>query len=247
MCSKRITQALLTGASLLLVAAPASAQKSLQEFAQPSLKDFSASINVLSHKEAELRKIGAGYVDAYTLTDREVFFREPGQARLQGKKGVLTIRYVTSGNRRLTEVPTLRIRKVEELGEDPGKADTISDVGLITTAWTSKIQSRWIRSEDRDGKKLEVFEFWYPEDARAKNTIWVDPSSKTMVERIAHHRNRSKAGFKKRILYTDVKPINGVNVPTRATLFNGENKQAAQMNYERIKINSGLADGLFKI
>lgn len=238
---------LLFSAALLLGSRPAHAQKSLQDYVQPTLKDLSASVNVLSHKDDELRKIGAGYVDAYTLTDREIFFREPGQARLQGKKGVLTIRYVTNGGKRLTEVPSLRVRKVEDIADEPGKGDSISDIGVITANWVSRVESRWIRSEERNGKTLQVFEFWYSDDPKAKNTVWLDPASKTIVERIAHHRNRSKPGFKKRIVFSDVKTVNGVQVPTRATLFSGDNKQAAQVSYERIKVNAGLADSLFKI
>jgi hypothetical protein len=233
-------------AAALALAAPAQAQKSLDDYVQPALKDLSATIDVISHNDRELSKIGKGYVDAYKLAQQEVQCREPLQVRLQGKKGVFTIRYITNGNRRLTEVPTLRIRKVEDISREPSKGDSISDLGVITPSWADQVEAKWVRQETRNGKNLQVFEYWYKQDPRRKHTIFLDPTTKTMVEHIDHHRSKKKTGFRKRLVFSEPRQLNGVWLPTRAALYNGENKLGAQVKYESIKVNTGLSESLFK-
>jgi hypothetical protein len=242
--------AVKTAAALLVAAlhaAPARAQKQLSDYAQPGLKDLSATVKVLSYNNRELAKLGKGYSELYKLERQEIWCREPGQVRIQGKKGLLTVRNVTNGDRRLTEVSTLRIRKVESLAKEPGKGDSISDLGIITPGWVSRVQSQWLRTETRNGRPHEVFQFWHPEDRRAKRTIVVDPATKVMVECIAHHRGRRRTGFKRRIVYSEPKQFNGIWVPTRAAVYNDENKLGGEVRYDSIKVNSGLQESLFKI
>lgn len=234
-------------AAVAAVSAPAIAQqKSLDDFTQPALKDVAASIKVLSHNNAELEKIGKGYQDAYKLTDQEIWCKEPNKVRFQGKNGLMRIKYVTDGYRRLMDVSPLHVHKSEDVAKEPNKAETIADLGVMTPEWVDRVEHRWVRSEKRDNKTLQVFEYWYKADQKAVHTIWVDPATKTIVERISHHRNKNKPGFKKRLVYSDLRQVNGVWLPSLVTIFNGENRQAAQMRYDNVRVNSGLADNLFK-
>jgi hypothetical protein len=235
------------GALCLAGNSPAWAQRSLKEFVQPELSDVSATIKVVAKNDAELKKMGKSFVEANKLSRQEVQYKEPGRMRLSGKKGLFTIRYVTNGEKKLTQVPTLGINKVENIAKEPAKADTIYDLGLITAAWVDRVEDRWLRTEDRDGKTMQVFEFWWKEDRAAKHTIVVDPATKIIVEHVAHHRAKKKPGFKKKILYGEVQKINGVYVPTKATLLNSDNKIAAILRYDDLTVNSGLSDKLFKL
>jgi hypothetical protein len=232
---------------LLLHAGPAHAQKNLDAFAQPALKDLTAGVRVLSHNSRELRKIGKSFEEGYKLERQEISCKEPGMVRYQGKKGLLTLRYITNGNRRLSEVSTFRIRKNEDISKEPNKGETIADLGVITPAWVDRVESKWLRTEERGGKRVEVFQYWYKEDPRYLHTIVVDPTTKTIIETTAHHRSRKKPGFKKRFVYSEVTRINGVNLPQRVGVYNGENKLAAELRYEGIRVNTGLPDTLFKL
>jgi hypothetical protein len=237
---------LLTGATLLTGPVRA-ANPTLESYAQASLKDLSAGIEVISKNDRELEKIGKGYTDAYTLTSQEISFKEPGLGRFQGKKGVLSVRRITTPRQQLFEVPLLRVRKVEDISKKPGKADTVADLGLITPGWADSVESKWLRAEQRDGKTLQGFDVWSKSDPLSRHTLWVDPTTKTVVEHLHFHRNPSKTGFRKRLVYSEVKQVNGVWVPTRVSLYNSENKLAATMRYDRVRVNTGLADSLFKI
>lgn len=245
--SRRAIAGFVGGGGLLLgLSLPAPAQKGLDGFAQAGLQDLTASVAVLSKNDAELQKIGKGYVDAYRLNKQELWAKEPGLFLFQGKQGVLTIRYVTNGGRKLMEVAGLRIRHVDDIAQEPGKGDSLADLGIITPAWVQRITAQWLRTETRNGKQLQVFEYWFSQDPRSKHTIWVDPATKTMVDHIAHHRNPKRPGFKKRFVFSEVKQYGGVSAPTRVDLYNGENKLAASMRYDAIKINTGLPDKMFQ-
>jgi hypothetical protein len=237
----------MLAAGVGLCARPALAQKELSDYAQPALKDLTASVKLLSHNNRELSKMGKGFAELYKLESREIWCKEPSCVRVQGKKGIMTLRSITNGDRRKVEVPTMRIRKVENVKDEPGKADSISDLGVITPAWLRTVQSRWLRTETRDGKPHHVFEFWHPEDSKAKHTIVLDPATKTVVEHIAHHRAQRKKGFKRRVVYSEPKQVNGVWIPTRAAAYSPDNKLAGEVRYDKIQINTGLPDSLFKI
>lgn len=232
-------------AGVLLLGRPVLAQKTLDFYVQPGLKDLTSTVKVISKSDKELEKIGSGYVDVYRMDKRQIMCKEPNRVRLEGKQGVFTIRYVTNGDRKLTEVPTLRIHKVDDISKEPGKGDSIFDLGVITQSWVDGTQSRWLRTETRDNKTLQVFEVWDSADPRSRRTVWFDPSNHTVVERITHHRNKNKSGFRKRLVYSEPKQVNGIWLPTRVQLFNADNKLAADVRYDSIQVNSNLADSLF--
>lgn len=241
-----VVTVLLAGLALLAPGVQA-ANPTLDAYAQSTLKDLAASIDVLSKNDQELDKMGKGFRDAYTLTSQEISFKEPGLGRFEGKKGVLTVRRVTTLRQQLFEVPLLRVRKVEDISTKPGKADSVADLGLITPAWADGVESKWLRAEQRDGKMLQGFDVWSKSDPQSRHTLWIDPVTKTVVEHIHFHRNPGKTGFRKRLVYSEVKQVNGVWVPTRVSLYNSENKLAAVMRYERVRVNTGLSDSLFRI
>lgn len=239
--------ALSLGAALgALVALPAQAQKSLADYVQPNLKDLTASVKIVSKNNAELKKIGKGYVDGYSLGSQEFWWQQPDRVRFQGKKGLMTVRRITNGNKQLLEVPPLH-RKVTDLTKKPGKGDSISDIGVIASEWVKDVESRWLRNETRGGKTYPVFEYWEKLDPRYKHELIIDPETKTVIERIDHHRNPKTPGFRKRFVYSEVQEVGGVKLPGKVEIYNGENRLGAVMRYEKVKVNTNLSDKMFKI
>lgn len=219
------------------------AEKPLEEYAQPNLRDLAAKIKILSHDDRVLSKISKDFPRGFTLSSQEIWCKEPGKVRFQGRKGIITVRQITNGTRKLFEAPA--VHKVDDISKEPGKGDSIADLGLITPAWIDTVEYQWLRTETRDGKPMQVYQYWRKEDPRAKHTIVVDPTTKTVVENISHLRSKKKPGFKKKLVYSAPQQINGVWVPTRVTVYNGEDKRGGEMQYESIRINVGLEDKLF--
>lgn len=219
-----------------------SAPPSLADFAQPALRDVTTSAKVLSKDERALKKIGKGFAEAYTLSNQQVVYREPMQVRFTGKKGLLTVRDITNGNRHLMEIRPIH-RRVDDLTKDPGKGHSITDLGVMTPSWVSSVEAQWLRSEVREGKSLHVFEYHPKSRPRARRTIWVDPETRVLVEQVTH---QGKQGIKKRTVYSEPRQFNGVWLPTVATIYNGEGQLAGKMRYENVQVNTGVSEGLFK-
>lgn len=229
-------------ASLVSSRSAWSAPPSLADFTQPALRDVTTSARVLAKDERALKKIGKGFAEAYTLSHQQVVYREPMQVRFTGKKGLLTIRDITNGTRHLMEIRPIH-RRVDDLTKDPGKGHSITDLGVMTPAWVSSVEARWLRSEVRDGKTLQVFEYHPKSRPRARRTIWVDPETRVLVEQVTH---QGKQGIKKRTVYSEPRQFNGVWLPTQATIYNGEGQLAGKMRYENVQVNSGVSEALFK-
>ncbi|MBI3911873.1 MAG: hypothetical protein HY320_13200 [Armatimonadetes bacterium] len=244
---RRITHWLIPMLAVVTLAGtPAHAQQTLDFYVQRNLRDLQSSAAVISKDDRELAKIGRDFVEAYNLQKREFFLKEPGCVRMQGKKGVVTVRFITNGNRKLTEVSSLHIHSVKDLTQAPDEGETALDFGLITPSVLEKMDGRFLRMEPRGGKNCAVFEMWFRAQPRPKHTVWLDPATKTVVDHIEHHRGRRRPGFKKRFAFSEVRQIGGVNVPARVDIYNGENQLAGSSRYENIRVNVGLDDKLFQ-
>jgi hypothetical protein len=226
---------------------PARAQDTLAAHAQPALADVSADVKVVSHNDRELEKMGKGYSQAYTLEHQRFFWKAPGEARFQARKGVIQVLRITNGSRQMSEITglaVLRKRMVEDVEQKPGKADTIVDLGAITPAWVRNVESRCLRVESRDGHSVEVFNFWYRNDPGSVHALWIDRATHTVVEHVIYVRGQATR-VKKRIVYADVRQLGEVRLPTSVSVYNAEGKLAAQMRYDGLRVNQGLQDKLF--
>lgn len=238
-----VAVALMSAASAV---PPTFAARTLASFAQPELKDLQVEIVVVSKNTRELAKMGKGYVDAYSkLKDQEVSFKEPNMVRFQAKHGIAGLTRITNGNKQLFSY--LIHRKVSDITAEPGKADAIIDVGVITPGWENLVESEFLRTEQRAGKELHVFQVYFKADRKARHTLWLDPATRTVAEHIAHHRGKRKQGFKKRFVYEDVKRFGAVYLPTKATLYSSDNQPAAVMRYDNVRVNTGVSASRFRI
>jgi outer membrane lipoprotein-sorting protein len=165
--------------------------------------------------------------------------------RVEGKYGLFGVLYIINGDRKLQSVPALRIRKVKNIATDPGERRTSLDIGIFTPSLLPHFETRFLRYDTRDGKKLPVFELSYrQEKGGRKRHVWIDPATRTVVEHQVFHR---RGGLKMRYVFRNlVRYANGVWLPTRVELYNPSGKLAAVTRYEDIRVNAGLADSLFE-
>lgn len=244
--TRRPFLAAVTAAAITILSAPGWTAPSLSQYAQTALRDLQVDLVVASKNDRELKKMGDGFVDAYSkLKDQELTYKEPNMVRFQARHGLAGLTRITNGNRQLFSY--LIHRKVTDISKEPGKADAIIDIGVITPGWEQQVESEWLRAEKRGGNTLQVFSVYFKADRKARHTLWIDPDTKTVVEHIAHHRGRRKPGFKKRLVYSDVRNVNGVHLPFTATLYNSDNQVAAVMKCEKVRVNTGVDPKRFKI
>jgi outer membrane lipoprotein-sorting protein len=200
---------------------------------------------VVQKSDPALKEIGPGFEKGYRFKKSDISLKEPGKARVEGKYGILSVLYITNGDRKLQSVPSLRIRKVKNIAAKPGEKQTPLDIGIVTPALANQFTTQFLRHETRGAKKLAVFEVAYKaETGGRKHHVWIDPNTRTVVEHQVFHR---RGGVKMRYLFHEpVKYASNVWLPSRMELFNGSGKLAAVTRYENIRVNSGLAESLFQ-
>jgi outer membrane lipoprotein-sorting protein len=223
----------------------AGAEETLDHYAQTALQDLSATAVLAQKSEPALRQIGDGFEKGYRVGRSALKLKEPGKVRVEGKYGLFSVVYVINGDRKLTSVPTLHIRKVKDISRRPGERQTSLDIGVITPSLLPQLNSQFVRYETRGGKKLAVFDLWFKaEPGGRKHTIWIDPATRTIVERQVFHR---KGGLKMRYLYQNpVRYAGGVWLPTRVELYNAAGQLAAATRYDNVQVNGGLSESLFQ-
>jgi hypothetical protein len=243
-CSAR---SLLLCLALATAASPlAAAEETLDHYTQPALQDLSATAVIVQKSEPALKQIGDGFEKGYRIGRSMLKLKEPGgKVRVEGKYGLFNVVYVINGDRKLTSVPSFHIHKVKDISKRPGERQTSLDIGFFTPSLVPQLQSQFVRYETRDGKRLAVFDLWFKaETGGRKHTVWIDPTTKTIVEHQVFHR---KGGLKMRYVFQNPTRYDGnVWLPVRVELYNAAGQLAAATRYDNVRVNGGLAESLFQ-
>lgn len=214
---------------------------SLEQLASHGLKDLQAEVRVISADQSELAKINRDFGMAYRLKNLTMRYKEPNKLRMEGSIGSLII----NGSTRQFRVPAIKLKKVDDLGESPGKRYTLMDVGLLTASALAGVQSRYVKEEPVDGIEASVFDITYAGDDSVRYRMWVDPKTHVIAKREWYDgQNSLRATF----LYQEAKQV-GADLwsPTRIEIRNSAGAVAAVTAYSDVKVNQGLDDALFAI
>lgn len=235
--------------ALLAAVALAPADPSITSYVQTRLEDLSFTAKVLNAKQAELKKINQDFSVSYRFSSSKVWMKEPLMLRMESTVEDTQIFYIVNGSRRLVSVPRTGLRQREDLSRAPGKRQTPLDFGLLTPSlFRNFFTAKYVRTETRgELKGCLVFDLTYVPsmDDTSRHRVWVDPSRRITPKREWYSQNGGYlvATF----AYTDVKTLDGVNVPTKVTVSNADGKVAGSTGYRDLKANSGLPESLFKV
>jgi outer membrane lipoprotein-sorting protein len=215
------------------------------EIIQRNLKDITFTAKTKVGNQYELAKINKDFGDSYRVPSMNVWAKEPFKVRVESKIKETDALYIINGTTRLTSIPRIRLRQKENVAKGPGKRQTFLDFGLITRSMLDELfDARFIRV-DRATSDL-VFDLTYPKSMKdtSRHRIWVDPDKRYITKREWYNqKGRQLATF----LYESPKQIDGVWMPTLATVKNVDNKVAGVLEYVNIHVNTGLSESLFKI
>jgi outer membrane lipoprotein-sorting protein len=220
------------------------AAESLENYAQPNVRDIRATVLVDKKSDDALREIGKDEPKGYGIKRSQFSLKEPDKVRVEGKYGLISILYVINGDRKMRS--TLGVRKVKNIATRPGERYTALDLGILTPQVVNRLESRFLRFETRGTKKLPVFEVRFkgePGGARP-NILTIDPTTRTVVEHQVFHR---KGGLKMRYVFRNlVRYADGVWLPSRVELYSPSGKLGATSQYVDVTVNGGLSDSLFQ-
>jgi len=234
------------GVAGLVLPGGAWAEESLKEYAQPALRDFSATGQIVSKNDAELQKIDKNFAQGYRFRETLIQYKEPMKLRVDSKAGLFSVRYVINGKRKSTQVPGLHINRVRDITGRPGEEQGMLDSGVLTPGFLEdSVASRFVGRQSLDGRTVPVFEFWYTDEPHSRHHfVWIDPEKRVILRHDVHNRS---GGVKVRLMLKQPVRVAGVWVPTRIEVYNPEGRLAAVTQYKQVKVNTGLSESLFRI
>jgi len=231
----------LTSSILRVVAA----EETLGDFVQPALQDFAATAVIEKKNADELGKIGKNFAQGYRFHESRVQYKEPLKLRVDAKAGLLSVRYIINGTRKVTQVPGLHLKFAKDIKGRPGEKQGMLDAGVLTAAFLADaITSRFLGRQPLDGRMLPVFEFWYPTDVRSRHhTLWIDPEKRIVLRHDVDDRHGHPWV---RYLLKQPTQVAGVWVPSQIEVYTADGHLAAVTRYTQVKVNTGLSDSLFQ-
>jgi outer membrane lipoprotein-sorting protein len=233
----------LLALTALTLLAPADPTES--DIVQRKLEDATFVARVAKGNQAELAKITKDFGNSYRVKSVKSFLKEPLKMRLETSVEDSQVTYIINDFVRYFKVPRIRINSKEDLKNSPGKMQTVMDYGVLTPSLFQQLFSaKYIRTDRASGDY--VFDLTYKKprfDDTSRHRVWIDPQKRVMSKREWYNQHgRQLATF----LYED--PINrdGVWFPSRGVVKNMDGQVAGVIEYDSVKVNTGLAESLFK-
>lgn len=228
--------------ALILLAQPARSAQPLVKYASP-VRDISVRNTLVFKDMKELKVISNEYAQGYRVTYTDVWFREPNMLRVSSKAGLISAVSIINGNAK--KVSAGPIKKTYDLKKEPRKRQDALTLGLVTPSGLQDYTDKFLRRDKVNGVVVLVYELKHkvkPEDSYKH--VFVEPNKKVIL-RILNFHGDGRLKFDSRFL-NPVK-VNGIWVPTRTEVYNANGGLGGVTKFENIKVNTGLADSLFKL
>lgn len=234
--------------SILFTVLASAADPTISSYVQNSFRDLSFTAKVQSAKQGELAKINQDFAKSYRFSSSNVWLKEPMKLRMESKVEDTDIFFIVNGGKKLVRVPRANINQRDDVSKAPGKRQTPLDFGLLTPSlFDGFLKATYVRTESRgDYSGYVVFDLTYiPKlDDSSRYRVWIDPAKKFTAKREWY----SQAGFlMATFTYEQAKEYGGVWIPSKVTVKNADGKVGGSTGYANVKVNTGLADSLFKV
>ncbi|MBS1714877.1 MAG: outer membrane lipoprotein-sorting protein [Armatimonadetes bacterium] len=233
---------------LALVATAAPLGQSISGYVPTTFKDLSFTAKVQTAKQSELAKINQDFAKSYRFKSSNVWLKEPMMLRMEARVEDTDIYFIVNGGRKLVKIPRANINQRDDVSKAPGKRQTPLDFGLLTPSLFSNfINAKFVRKEaSGDYAGYGVFDLTYIEklDDSSRHRVWIDPERKFTAKREWYNQQGYLLAT---FTYTDAQKVNGLWIPTKATVRNSSGAFGGTTAYLNIKVNQGIAESLFKV
>ena len=229
-------------AQISLLLAAQGGDRSISDYVQRNLKDFSITARVVSSDQRELKKIKKDYAQNYTFDKSSVYFKEPFKLRVDSSVEDTTVSVTFNGPSLKIKAPGVSSR--QDITNEPSRRETALDFGvLVPSLFDGFFSARFIRMDRETGDP--VFDITYVDKTEsARYRIWIDPVHKTLAKREWYNRYGSQIAT---FYYDHPQEVSGIWIPTTITVKNIDNKVAGATKYESIKVNAGISDSMFSV
>ena len=209
------------------------------------LKDLKLTCKVTYCNMAELKKISGDFSKRYEFKTSTLMFKSPDKMKMEGKLGMVTMKMVINGDRKAFIIPAIGYHKKENIKGEPHKRQSDFDIGIFSdTLWSDYIVTDVERVKNGDGTEYRIV-FRRANTKEKKQVCWVDAES-LRLRKLENFE--SDGSLKTRFVYSDHKKLgNGVWLPMKIDIYNGEGKLAASTEYQDVSINTGISDSEFNL
>lgn len=216
----------------------------ITQFVQRNLDDATFKARVVKADQRELLKINRDFGTSYRFETTTIKFKEPLKLRLEANVDDTNLLYIIDGPTQIIKIPRMKLNQKLDLSKSPGRRQTPLDFGILTPAlFDNLFTAKYVRNDRATGDVVFDLTYQTSLDDSSRHRIWVDSERKIVTKREWYNQHgRQLATF----VYENPQQESGVWVPTKLTVRNTDNKVAGITSYTDIKINTGLADSLFK-
>lgn len=205
--------------------------------------DLKANLVVLESNRRELEKMGKVFAETYQFKKASVDFKSPNKLKMEGALGMMKVKFVTAGCLRTVHIPSIRYRKQEDITDEHEKHMTSLDVGVVSESIWDTYRVSLIRTENVESQPSVYVLHLQTPTSKKSQMIWVEDGTFKLLRR---DKLLDDGDLKVRTMYSEHKQFDGVWVPLRAEVFNGDSKRAAVTEMKDVAVNAGIDDEEFK-
>jgi len=231
----------LIAAHFALIALP---EPTAEDIVQKGFRDATFTARVTKGIQSELIKIKRDFGETYRFKVVTSYLKEPLLLRLETTAENTTITYVINDFIRYWKISGANLKGSEDLHLKPGKIQTPLDYGLITPSILEHLfVAKYVRTERSTGDL--VFDLTYKPkfSDTSRHRVWVDPTRRYVKKREWYSQEGRQYGT---FTYDDPEQQAGIWFPSRGSVRNMDGVVAGIVEYEKVKVNTGIPDSVFK-
>ena len=205
-----------------------------------SFKDVTIKSRITHTDSAELKKINRDFVLGYEVKSTTVRYKSPDKLRIDGHLGLLSASMIIDGNEKGFRIPVRGWVK-QNIASKPHERQSDLDLGIVTESLWRNYAVNETKTEDDSGRLIYKIIFSWPNTLDRRHVCWVDANTLKLLKRERLDEGKVVAKY----IYSDHKLVDGIWVPGRIDVYNGEGKLAATTVYQSIKVNTSIPDSVF--
>jgi outer membrane lipoprotein-sorting protein len=227
--------------TLAAVALAGQANPDWNDIVQKNFRDAFFVAKVVRGNQAELKKINGDFAYSYRFTTTTARVKEPFKMRLEAVVEDAKLLYIINGAKKHYNVDN-KLKGVDDVSKAPGKRQTTLDFGILTPSlFEDLFVAKFVRTDRESGNW--IFDITYSKNDNSRHRVWVDKDKKFITRRAWFNQEGLQLAT---FIYENPKNEGGVWFPTKCTVKNVEDKVAGVTEYQRMAINKGIDDAMFR-
>lgn len=217
--------------------------KAAIEAATCGFKDMSATVIVREKNKDVLTSVDEGFARLYDFQSAQIQLKAPDKIRIESKLGMVKVEYIISDGKKIFRAPKIKMNKVDDYSHSPAKLQKPLDFGLVTPQlWEGRSVEIVDDAEANANGEIKLKLMWPTGDM--VNYAWLDAEHYWLKR---FEKRDAKDNLISRVEYSNPKNLgNVIWLPTKVELYAPDGGKAGATEFTDIKVNSGLADAIFK-